>query len=143
VATRQARSLGADAGLLAVFVFAARQGLVLIARIRRLHAEDGGELTSAIVTRAAHERFGPSLAATLITAATMIPFVVMGDVAGNEITHATAAVVLGGLLTATLLNQVLVPAMCLALGPTAPIEVEEPEDALDPTPVPAPSPSAS
>jgi Cu/Ag efflux pump CusA len=143
VATRQARSLGADAGLLAVFVFAARQGLVLIARIRRLHAEDGGELTSAIVTRAAHERFGPSLTATLITAATMIPFVVMGDVAGNEITHATAAVVLGGLLTATLLNQVLVPAMCLALGPTAPIEVEEPEDALDPTPVPAPSPSAS
>jgi hypothetical protein len=69
--------------------------------------------------------------------------VVMGDVAGNEITHATAAVILGGLVTATVLNQVLVPAMCLALGPTAPIPVEELEDAVDPTAVPAPSPSAS
>jgi Cu/Ag efflux pump CusA len=141
--TDQARSLGADVGLLAVFVFAARQGILQIARIRRLHAQDGGELTAAIVSRAAHERLGPALTAVLVSAATMIPFVVMGDVAGNEITHAAAAVILGGLVTATLLNQVLVPAMCLAIGPTAPIAVEEPEDIVDPTTLPAPSPSAS
>ncbi len=139
----QARSLGADVGLLAVFVFAARQGITQIARIRRLHAEDGGELTGAIVLRAAHDRLGPSLTAALVSAAMMAPFVVMGDVAGNEITHAGAAVILGGLVTATLLNQVLVPAMCLALGPTAPIAVEAPEDAVDSPALPAPSPSAS
>jgi Cu/Ag efflux pump CusA len=80
----------------------------------------------------------------LVGAATLIPFVVMGDVAGNEITQITAAVMLGGLLTATLLNQVLVPAMCLALGPREPIAAEpESEDALDPTAVPAPPVSAS
>ena len=67
------------------------------------------------------ERLGPSLTAVLVSAATLIPFVVIGDVAGNEITHTAAAVMLGGLLTATLLNQVLVPAMCLALGPRTPI----------------------
>ena len=121
LATGQASSLGADAGLFAVFVFAARQGMLQIARIRRLHAEDGGELTVAIVKLAAHDRLGPSLTAVLVSAATLIPFVVMGDVAGNEITHTAAAVMLGGLLTATLLNLLLVPAMCLALGPTAPV----------------------
>lgn len=143
LATGEIRTLGADAGLLAVFVFAARQGMLQIARIRRLHELDGGELTPAIVARAAHDRFGPSLTAVLVSAATLIPFVVIGDVAGNEITHTTAAVMLGGLLTATLVNQVLVPAMCLAFGPTAPIAVEEHEDVGEPTPVPAPSPSVT
>jgi len=52
-------------------------------------------------------------------------------------------VMLGGLLTATLVDQVLVPAMCLAFGPTAPIAVEEHEDVGEPTPVPAPSPSVT
>ena len=74
---------------------------------------------------------------------TLVPFVVMGDVAGNEITHTAAAVILGGLVTATLVNQVLVPAMCLALGPTAPVPVEESEDVGDPTTLPAPSASVT
>ncbi len=152
VATGQARSLGADAGLLAVFVFAARQGILQIAQIRRFHAQDGGELTEAIVARAAHNRLAPSLTAVLVTAAMLIPFSVMGDVAGNEITHAAADVMLGGLLTSTLLTLLLVPAMCLALGPTEPVVVEEPVaveqpvgdpvgDPVDAVPVPTPSAS--
>jgi len=143
LASGQARSLGADAGLLAIFVFAARQGILEITRIRQLHAEDGGPLTATIVARAVHDRLGPSLSAVLVSAATLIPFVAMGDVAGNEITHTAAAVILGGLVTATLLNLVLVPAMCLAFGPTAPVRVEEYDESLDPTTIPAPSPSAS
>ncbi len=40
----------------------------------------------------------------------------MGDVAGNEITHVAAAVILGGLVSAALLTQlVLVPALCVSL----------------------------
>jgi Cu/Ag efflux pump CusA len=139
----QIRSLGADLGLLAVFVFAARQGLLQITHIRRLQARDGGALTPAIVIQAAVDRIGPSLTAVLVSAATLIPFVAIGDVAGNELTHTAAAVMLGGLLTATLLNQLLVPAMCLALGPRTPIEGPEPEEAVDPTAIPAPPVSAS
>ena len=139
----QVRSLGADVGLLAVFVFAARQGTLQIAHIRRLQARDGGALSPAIVIEAATERFGPSLTAVLVSAATLIPFVAIGDVAGNELTHTAAAVMLGGLLTAVILNQVLVPAMCLALGPRTPIEQPEPEEALDPTAIPAPPVSAT
>ena len=140
--TGQTRTLGADVGLLAVFAFAARQGVLQIAQIRRLHAHDGGALTPSIVTQAALDRLGPSLTAGLVGAAVLIPFVVMGDVAGNELTHTAAAVMLGGLLTATLLNQVLVPAMCLVLGPTQPVAEAEPEEAVDPTAMPAPTVSA-
>ncbi len=142
--TGNIRTLGSDLGLLAVFAFAARQGVLQIVAIRRRHAEAGGQLTADVVVAAARERLGPSLTAVLVSAATLIPFVVLGDVAGNEITHVTAAVMLGGLLTATLLNQVLVPAMCLALGPREPIasEAESEDDALDPAAVPAPPVSA-
>jgi Cu/Ag efflux pump CusA len=139
LATGQARTLGADAGLLAVYVFAARQGMLQIARIRRLHAQDGGRLSAEIVITAARDRLGPSVSAALVTATTMIPFVAMGDVAGNEIAHAAAAVILGGLLSATLVNHVLVPAMCLALGPTQPAAAEE----LEPADEPAQTASAS
>jgi Cu/Ag efflux pump CusA len=140
LATGEARTLGADAGLLAVFVFAARQGMLQIARIRRLHADDGGRLSASIVTSAARDRLGPSLSSALVTAVTMVPFVVVGDVPGNEITHTAAAVILGGLLTATIVNQVLVPAMCLSLGPSKPAAATELEPAEE---APVPTASAS
>jgi Cu/Ag efflux pump CusA len=125
LATGQVRSLGSDAGLLALFALAARQGMLLIAHIRRLHARDGGALTPQIVTRAAAERLAPSLATLVVTAAVMVPFVAMGDVAGNEITRVAAAVILGGLLSTALLTQVLLPAVCFALGPTGAVVTED------------------
>ena len=144
LATGQASSLGADAGLLAVFVFAVRGGILQVRRIRRAHALDGGELTASIVIEASKDRLASAISALLVSVAVLLPFVVMGDVAGNEIAHVTAAVMLGGLLTATLLNQLLVPVMCLRLGPTSAILAEESqEDQLDPAPTPAPSPSTS
>src|SRR5205807_588650 len=101
-------------GLLAVFAFAARSAMLQIAHIRRSHARDGGPLTASVVTRAAAERAGVSFGAAAAIAAAMLPFVVMGTSAGNELTHAAAVVILGGLATSFVLTQVLLPAMCLA-----------------------------
>jgi Cu/Ag efflux pump CusA len=123
--TGQLSSLGADAGLLAVFAFAARQGMLQIAHIRRFQAEDGGPLTARIVVEAAGERLAPALAAAAVAAVVMLPFVILGNVAGNEITHVAAGVILGGLLTSVLLTQLLLPAVCLRLGPTTPITPAE------------------
>jgi Cu/Ag efflux pump CusA len=137
LATGGTSSLGSDAGLLAVFVFAARQGMLQIAQIRRVQARHGGALTREIVLDASVERLAPSIAATTVTAAFMLPFVVMGNVAGNEITHATAAVVLGGLVTSLLLTQVLLPALSLLLGLTPPIAGAEPPEGVVEAPGPA------
>ena len=140
----QADSLGADVGLLAVLAFAVRQGMLQIVAIRGRHRDDGGPLTSSIVVSAVRERLGLSLTATIVIAAALVPFALMGDIAGNEITHVTAWVALGGLVTAALLTDVLLPALYLALGPRKRIEIEAPEeDALERQPVPAASQRAS
>jgi Cu/Ag efflux pump CusA len=140
----QVHSLGVDAGLLAVFAFSARQALLQVTAVRRRHAADRGELSAETVAAAARERLAPALTAIVVSAAVLIPFAVMGDVAGNEITHTAADVMLGGLVSSLVLTQVLVPVMCLALGPTEPIAVEEPaDDGLDLAAVPAPSTSGS
>ena len=109
-----------------MFAIAARQGLVQIDRLRREQARQGGELNETIVLAAAGRRLAPSATALVVTAAAMVPFVVMGNVAGNEITHAAAAVILGGLATSALLVGLLLPALCLTFGPREP--VADPDD---------------
>jgi Cu/Ag efflux pump CusA len=136
-------SLGADAGLLAVFALATRQGMLQIAHIRRLQARFGGPLTVPIVVQGAVERLGSAVGGTAVVAAALLPFALMGSVAGNEITHTAAAVMLGGLVSATLLGQLLLPALCLALGLTKPRTVNaERSDELDAPGLTAPTTSA-
>jgi multidrug efflux pump subunit AcrB len=141
LATGEIGSLGSCLGLLAVFVFAGRQGMLQIAHIRRLQARCGGALTREIVLDASAERLAPCLAATAVAAALMLPFVVIGNVAGNEITHVAAAVILGGLVTSALLNQVLLPVAYLKLGPASPASgAEPPEGVIDLTGPTGPGP---
>ena len=139
LATGDLSSLGAYAGLLGVFAFAARQGILLISRMRRRHAEDGGPLRREAVLDAAGERVAPALGSALALAAALVPFVVMGGVEGNELTRVAAAVMLGGLLSATLINVVLLPALCLSLGPIEPVAADEPQ----PKAVQPPGPTVS
>jgi Cu/Ag efflux pump CusA len=140
--TGQTSSLGADAGLLAILLYALRQGTLQVAALRRRHAADRGELRAWVVTRAAVGRLALTLASVVVTAAAMIPFVALGDVAGNEITHTAAAVILGGLLTTTLWTLLLLPALCLWVAPRAPEPTEEPLDGLDPIGLTAPEAGA-
>jgi multidrug efflux pump subunit AcrB len=140
LATGELGSLGTYAGLLGVFAFAARQGMLLISRVGQRHADDGGPLCAEIVLDAAGERFAPALASALTFAVALMPFVVMGGVEGNELTRVAAAVMLGGLASSTLLNMLLLPAICLSLGPTEPVSVEEPQpEVLQPPAISTPS----
>jgi Cu/Ag efflux pump CusA len=143
VATGQAASLASDAALLGVFAFAARQALLQVAHTRRRHTAAGGKLSDEIVLSSAGDRFSSSLTSALVLAAVLVPFVVMGDVAGNELTHTAAAVMLGGLVSSILVTQLLVPAMCLALGPTEPAAVEADGAVIEADHLPTPSPSTS
>ena len=116
--------------LLAVLVFAARHGVLQIDHIRRMHRRDGGPLTTELVQNAAVERLGPALGATAVCAVGLVPFIVMGDVAGNELIHTAAAVILGGLVSSIMLSLLLLPAMCLKLGPSGPILSSDPLEEL-------------
>jgi Cu/Ag efflux pump CusA len=113
-----------------VFGIGARQAIGVAARIRRLHEADGGSLTPGLVTLGAAERARPTIAAAVVAALALAPFVVGGDVAGNEVMHVTAAVILGGLVSTTLLNLFVLPAVYLRLGSSAAIAAPELVDDL-------------
>jgi Cu/Ag efflux pump CusA len=109
-------SLGSLVGLFAVWVLATRNAVQLIAHGQRLRRQDGAVFGPELVLQATRERFGPVVKSTLLTAAAVLPMVVFGSVAGLEILHPMAVVILGGLVTSTLLSLFVLPALYLRFG---------------------------
>jgi CzcA family heavy metal efflux pump len=107
-------SLGSLIAFLALLGLAARNGIMLIHSFQRLRVDEafGAEL----VRRGARDRLAPTLTVAVATAAAVLPFVILGDVAGLEIVNPMAIVMLGGLLTITLLSLFLLPALYLSFG---------------------------
>jgi len=93
-----------------------------------VHNADDGELTSGLVARAAGEAAGPVFAGAVVAAVMLIPFIVIGEVPGNELTSSAAAVMLAGLVIATVVNMFLLPGGYLAVGPQV-AEAEPAEEA--------------
>ncbi|MGH9148312.1 MAG: efflux RND transporter permease subunit, partial [Vicinamibacterales bacterium] len=111
-------SLGSIVGFLAVLGIAVRNTVLLVSRYRRLECE-GGAFGAALVERGTEERSVPILMSAVTTALAFLPFVMFGSIAGLEIAHPMAIVVLGGLVTTTLVSLVAVPAMCVFCGTAA------------------------
>jgi predicted RND superfamily exporter protein len=110
-------SIGAYAGLFAVFCIAARQGILLLKRIQSIAEKDGLKRYRYAARLGARERLVPTLASATATLAGLIPFMVLGDAPGNEILHEMAWVIAGGLVTSTLLLLFVVPAAYAHLQP--------------------------
>jgi Cu/Ag efflux pump CusA len=106
-------SLGSLVGLLAVLALTMRNGVVLISHFQRLEHEDGEEFGYALVERGTRERLAPMLITTIATALAVVPLLVAGHVPGNEVAQPMAVVMLGGLVTSTLINLFLLPALYL------------------------------
>ena len=66
--------------------------------------------------RGAEERLAPILMTALATGLALVPLVLAGDIPGHEIEHPMAVVILGGLVTSTLLNLFVVPSLYLRFG---------------------------
>jgi CzcA family heavy metal efflux pump len=98
-------SLGSFIGFLALLGLAARTNVLLIRALGREPPE-----------RAALERLAPILTTAAATAVVMLPFVVAGAPPGLEVVHPMAVVVLGGLVTSTLLSLFVLPALYLRFG---------------------------
>ncbi len=68
------------------------------------------------MVRGARERLSPILMTTLATGLALVPLVVLGERPGHEIEHPLAVVILGGLVTSTLLNLFVLPSLYLRFG---------------------------
>ena len=116
-------SLGSLVGFLTVLGVAARNGILLISHFQHLEEHEGEAFGPGLVLRGARERLAPILMTTACTALALLPLAVTGDIPGHEVEHPMAIVILGGLLTSTLLNLFVVPPLYLTFGHRAGAEM--------------------
>ena len=109
-------SLGSLVGIITILGIAARNGILLIQHYRHLEHEEGEPFGIGLVLRGASERLAPILMTTLCTGLALLPLVIVGSIPGNEIEHPMAVVILGGLVTSTLLTLFVVPILYLRYG---------------------------
>jgi cobalt-zinc-cadmium resistance protein CzcA len=101
-------SVPASVGFIALWGMAVLNGVVLVSYIRKLR-EDGMPLAEAIVRGATH-RFRPVMMTATVAMLGLIPFL-FADGPGSEVQRPLAIVVIGGLITSTLLTLVMVPTL--------------------------------
>jgi CzcA family heavy metal efflux pump len=106
-------SLGSLVGFLTVLGIAGRNGILMLAHFQHLEREEGVPFGPALVLQGAKDRLAPILMTASATGLALVPLVIAGSAPGNEIEHPLAVAILGGLVTATLLNLFVLPALYL------------------------------
>jgi HME family heavy-metal exporter len=102
-------SIASLVGFITLFGIAIRNGILLVNHYKHLLDEESASMEEAIV-RGSMERLVPILMTALTAALAVIPIVLKGDQPGNEILAPLSVVILGGLLSSTFLNLIVVPA---------------------------------
>ena len=100
-------SIPAIIGFITLFGVATRNGILLVSRYQTLQNE-GRPLYETVISGSI-DRLSPILMTALTAGLALIPLAIAGDLPGNEIQSPMAKVILGGLLTSTLLNVFIVP----------------------------------
>jgi CzcA family heavy metal efflux pump len=103
-------SIPAIIGFISLFGIATRNGMLLVTHYNTLQNEHGMPLRECVI-RGSVDRLNPILMTALTSALALIPLAFNGDLPGNEIQSPMAKVILGGLLTSTVLNAYIVPVM--------------------------------
>jgi len=111
-------SLGSIVGFLTVLGIVARNGIMLMCHYQHLERVEGEPFGPELVIRGARERISPILMTASATAMALVPLLVAGTIPGHEIEHPMAVVIMGGLITSTLLNLFVVPSLYLKFGAT-------------------------
>ena len=112
-------SLGSLVGFVTVIGIAARNGLMLLSHYDHLQRIEGETFGPELVLRGASERLIPILMTALCAGLALLPLILAGNAPGHEIEHPMAIVILGGLVSSTLLNLFLMPALYLRFGAEA------------------------
>jgi len=111
-------TLGSLMAYLGVFGLAARQAVVFVERAQHLRKEADGDVGPELTRRAVRDRVAPTITTAITVAVLFLPFLFFNG-AGGEIVSPMAAVIIGGLVTATIVNLVVVPALYLRFGSRA------------------------
>jgi len=96
----------------------------LIQHYQHLEVHEGETFGPELVLRGSRERIAPILMTALSTGLALLTFVIFGKTPGHEIVYPMAIVILGGLVTTTLLNLFVIPALYLRFGARREAELE-------------------
>lgn len=102
-------SLGSLVGFFTVFGIAARNGIMLINHYQYIERYENEEFGPLLIFRGARERLAPILMTALAAGLALVPLVISGNIPGQEIEYPMAIVILGGLVTSTILNLFILP----------------------------------
>ncbi|MDF1836927.1 MAG: efflux RND transporter permease subunit [Planctomycetota bacterium] len=124
-------SIASLVGFITLFGIAVRNGILLVNHYGYLQEHEGYGLREAIL-RGSQERLVPILMTALTAALALVPIVIEADQPGNEILAPLSVVILGGLLTSTFLNLLIVPAGYALLCKERPVESSDPSQTPNP-----------
>jgi len=109
-------SIGALVGFVTLFGITLRNSIMLLSHYLHLIKVDGVAWNKETAIRGAQERLAPILMTALVTALGLLPLALTSGAPGNEIEGPMAQVILGGLLTSTVLNLLILPTLALRYG---------------------------
>jgi CzcA family heavy metal efflux pump len=121
-------SVASIIGFITLFGIATRNGVMLVAHIRNLVQNEGVSDPHEAVRRGATERLIPILMTALAAGLALVPLALAMGEPGSEIQAPMAIVILFGLMSSTVLNMVVVPALYLRFGDIASHGAERPRD---------------
>ncbi len=109
-------SIGSMVGFVTLFGITLRNAIMMISHYEHLVSVEGMQWGMETAVRGASERLAPILMTASVTALGLLPLALGSGAAGREIEGPMAQVILGGLLTSTALNLIILPALALRYG---------------------------
>ena len=103
-------SIASLVGFITLFGIAVRNGIIMVSHYNHLMEEEGKTLKEAVL-QGSVERLNPILMTALTTGLALLPLALAADKPGSEIQAPMSIVILGGLLTATFLNMIVIPVL--------------------------------